>query len=461
MLALATLVVGFILGYIFTRYVASAGVDSLNAELNKKVAEARGREDESKNRAAELDAKLAGLNTELKAALEEKGRLQAEATKAETELKNEREKLVFLEEAKTALSNQFQALSADILDQKTKSFSEGSQKELKTLIDPLRDQIKDFRSKVEEAQRESLVGRTQLAGELLQLKNLNERLSSEAHSLSKALRQDTQKQGHWGEQILLQILENSGLRKGEHYTYQESHTAETDEGQPRKRQTDVIVKLPEGRRLIIDSKVTLGAYQDYNDAVDDASRDESLKRLLRSFREHYKGLSERNYERIPGIQSPDFVVLFAPLEPAFLLAIREDPSLWSDAYQKGILLAGPTTILFVVRIVENLWRQEKHSKNVLKIIDRGERLYDKFVDFVADLEKVAGKISEASQSCHDALGKLSKEPRNLVWQVEKLRELGLKPKKQMKHKLLEAAGLDEPALALAAEAAEEISDVAS
>jgi len=424
---------------------ARAGFESLSAERERTI--------------AQMSAELADVRGELQAKSAAEREHAARIATLEAELHAERqsmaEKLALLEAAKKTLADQFEALAGKILDEKSKSFSEGSQKELGTLLEPLKGQIKDFREKVEQAQKESLVGRTQLSEELKNLKTLNERLSTEAHTLSTALRQDTQKQGHWGEQILLQILENSGLRRGEHYTYQESHTVDGENGQARKQQTDVIVKLPEGRHLIIDSKVTLTAYQEYANAENDKDREDAVKRLLRSFRDHYTGLAERNYHRIAGIQSPDFVVLFAPIEPAFMLAIREDEALWNDAYQKGVLLAGPTTILFVVRIVENLWRQEQQQRNVQKVMERGEKLYDKFVGFVEDLETVGEKIGAASASYKEAFSKLTSGRENLVRQVEMLRELGLKPKKRLKAKIADEAGTDEPELFLAAEAEKE------
>lgn len=460
--AIAAAAVGIVVGFLLRNSSAGADkarLDEAQAQSRKEAAARAGFESlagERERALAQMAAELAGVREELQAKSATERNQAARIASLEAELHAERqsmaEKLALLESAKKALADQFEALAGKILDEKSKSFSEGSQKELGTLLEPLKGQIKDFREKVEQAQKESLVGRTQLSEELKNLKTLNERLTTEAHTLSTALRQDTQKQGHWGEQILLQILENSGLRRGEHYTYQESHAVDGENGQARRQQTDVIVKLPEGRHLIIDSKVTLMAYQEYANAENDKDREEAVKRLLRSFRDHYTGLAERNYHRLAGIQSPDFVVLFAPIEPAFMLAIREDEALWNDAYQKGVLLAGPTTILFVVRIVENLWRQEQQQRNVQKVMERGEKLYDKFVGFVEDLETVGEKIGAASDSYKDAFSKLTSGRENLVRQVEMLRELGLKPKKRLKVKIAEEAGTEEPELFLAAEA---------
>jgi DNA recombination protein RmuC len=416
-----------------------AGFVSLAAEREKTI--------------GQLSAEREGLRLELQTKTDAENRFAARISQLEAELKNERqnlqEKLALLESAKQALANQFEALAAEILEKKTKSFAEGSQKELGTLLNPLRDQIKEFRGKVEEAQKESLIGRTELRAQLEGLESLNRKLSDEAHNLATALRSDTKAQGNWGETILLNILENSGfLQKGIHFSFQQSFLEEAENGGAgKRRQTDVVVKLPEGRHLIIDSKVSINDYNDYIKSEDEEERKSALKRHLASVRKHYVELAERNYPRLPEIQSPDFVVMFIPVEPAFMLAIQEDDNIWLDAYQKGVLLAGPTTVLFVVRIVENLWRQEQQAKNVQKVMERGEKLYDKFVGFVDDLELVGNRISDAGQSYREAFSKLTSGRENLVRQVEMLRELGLKPKKKLKPKLLEAAGADEMELA--------------
>jgi DNA recombination protein RmuC len=264
---------------------------------------------------------------------------------------------------------------------------------IKEVLNPLTRDLSEFRLKVEEVGKDNLVGRTQLTEQLKGLESLNKKLSDEAHNLATALRRDTKAQGNWGEIILLDILENSGLRKGEHFTFQQSFTEESDGEAPgQRRQTDVVVKLPEGRHLIIDSKVSINAYNDFLKAGTEKEREIALKQHLASVRNHYAELAVRNYHRLPGVQSPDFVVMFVPVEPAFMLALQEDDKLWLDAYKKGVLLAGPTTLLFVVRIVENLWRQEQQARNVKDVMKRGTLLYDKFVGFVTDMEKIGKSL---------------------------------------------------------------------
>jgi DNA recombination protein RmuC len=424
-----------------------AGFESLAAERGSTIAQLSG---ECVQLRAELKAKGDEANQSAKT-------VAALNTQLMNEQKNMAEKLALLETAKQALANQFQALAGEILDQKSKTFSEGSQKELGTLLAPLREQIKDFREKVEKVQSESSTGVTELKTLIGTLGNLNKALTEEAHNLATALRRDTKAQGNWGETILRNILDKSGLQEGIHYSFQQSFTELNGDGDPvQRRQTDVIVKLPGGRHLIIDSKVSLTAYNDSVNADNEKDRADALKRHLASLRSHCEELASRNYHALSGIQSPDFVVMFVPIEPAFLLALENDEAIWQDSYVKGVLMSGPTTVLFVIRIVKDLWRQEQQARNVEKVMKRGAELYDKFVGFVANLESVGGALHDARQAYDEAFKQLSTGRGNLVSQVEMLRKLGVVPKgrKQIPARMLEDAEIEEPTLALTAEAEE-------
>jgi len=410
-----------------------------------------------------LSAEKTGLVIDLQAKAEAESRALARISKLEAELNAEREslkeKLALLESAKEALAHQFQALAAEILEQKSKTFSEGSQKELGTLLAPLREQIKDFREKVEKAQSESSTGVTELKTLIGTLGNLNKALTEEAHNLATALRRDTKAQGNWGETILRNILDKSGLKEGLHYSFQQSFTETNGDGDfVQRRQTDVVVNLPGGRHVVIDSKVSLNAYNASVNAANELDRAEALKRHLASLRGHCNELAGRNYHTLYGIQSPDFVVMFVPIEPAFLLALENDEAIWHDAYQRGVLLSGPTTVLFVIRIVADLWRQDDQIRNVEKVMKRGAELYDKFVGFVANLESVGISLVDARRAYDEAFKQLSTGPGNLVRQVDMLRQLGVKPKgkKQISARLLMEAEveseLDNEPISLAAEA---------
>ena len=461
--AILALLAGLAIGYWMRSHAAKTQAAELvasKAQLEQARAESEARAG-FKSLADERQTTIERLTAELAARSASEKSLTASVSRLEAELNSERSKtaenLALLAEAKKTLSDQFESVAGKILDAKTKSFSEASLKDLQ----PLRDQLKDFRERVDKVQKESTEGVTELKTLVGTLGTLNKSLTEEAHNLSTALRRDTKMQGNWGETILRNILDKSGLKEGIHYTYQESFTEVNADGEPgQRRQTDVVVKLPGHRHLIIDSKVSLNSYRDSVNAEDDANRKAAIKKHLQSVRTHYSELSSRSYQSLNGVQSPDFVVMFVPIEPAFLLALQEDETIWQDAYSKGILLAGPTTILFVIRIVEDLWNQEEKAKNVEQVMKRGSELYDKFVGFISNLESVGEALVSARSAYEAAMGQLSTGSGNLVGQVEKLRQLGVSPKitksgpKVIPAKLLELAEADDTTLSLAAEGEE-------
>jgi DNA recombination protein RmuC len=419
-----------------------AGFESLATEREKTILQL----------AAERDSLRADLHA--RGAVE--SAQSARVKELETELRNERqnlsEKLALLESAKQALANQFEALAAEILEKKSKSFSEGTQKELGTLLTPLRDQIKEFREKVEKAQSDSNTGVTKLETLIGTLGGLNQQLSEEAHNLTTALRGSSKAQGDWGELIVRNLLEKAGLREGEQFRVQETFDATSADGDGRatKSRPDVIVNLPGGRHLVIDSKVSLNAYTDSVNAVTDDERKVAIKRHLASVRSHIDDLTGRRYHKLGALETPDFVVMFVPIEPAFLVALHEDEGLWRHAYEKEVLLVGPTTLLFVIRIVDNLWQQELQARSVQDVMNRGAELYDKFVNFVSDLEAVGKSLRSADDSYSKAMKKLSEGRGNLIRQVEMLKGLGVRTGKSLPRNLLDTAGIEESSLALAA-----------
>jgi len=280
---------------------------------------------------------------------------------------------------------------------------------------------------------EDKTGRAELAEQLRNLMGLNQQLSSDANNLTRALTGSTKVQGDWGELMLERILESCGLRKDIEYVVQQTFMTESG----KMVRPDVLLKLPEGRALIVDSKVSLIAYKEYANSEDDLVQASALRAHLDSVRKHVKELSVKSYEGLPGVKSPDFVIMFIPLEPAFMLAISKDETLWEDAYRQSVLLVSPTTLLFVLRTVSQLWKTELQRQNVDEIAKRGAAMYDKFVGFVEDLKKVGERLEQAKSSYSDAYGKLKSGSGNLVGQAEKMRELGLKPKKLLPQELLE------------------------
>jgi DNA recombination protein RmuC len=484
MLALIAVIVaafaGILLGFSLRNASAKAEkahAEGRNAELVAELAIARGNQERTQAEMAskagfeslavergKMIGQLSDERGELRQQLETKAGVQSQSAarikELETELRNERqnldEKLALLDSARQALANQFEALAAGILEKKSKSFSEGSQKELGTLLDPLRIQIKEFREKVEQAQSDSKTGVTKLETLIGSLSGLNQQLTEEARHLTTALRGSAKAQGDWGEFILRDLLEKAGLREDEQYSFQQSFSAveNEDNGKVRSARTDVIVFLPGGRNLVIDSKVSLKAYTDSVNAKNEEGRKLALDEHLKSMRKHITGLAKAGYHNLPGIETPDFVVMFVPVEPAFLLVLQSDPELWADAYKLGILLVGPTTLLYIIRIVNVLWQQELQARNVRDVMNRGTELYDKFVGFVGDLEALGKNLHSADQSYVKAMKKLSEGRGNLVRQVEMLKELGVRTTKSIPQALLDAADADEPLLELAAEAEE-------
>ena len=426
-----------------------------SARAHSAVSEALAAEREK--RAVELTGEVDALRASVAAKADEASRLAATVAelnaKLENEQKNMAEKVALLETAKKALADQFQTLAGEILDQKSKSFSEGSQKEIGNILGPLKTQIEDFRKKVEEAQSDSKTGVARLEGLIGNLGSVNQQLAAEAKNLSSALRGSAKAQGDWGEFILRDLLEKAGLREGEQYSFQQSFTGieSEDGGKARSARTDVVILLPGGRNLVIDSKVSLTAYTDYANAAADGERGAALKLHLASVRGHVTGLARAGYQKLPGLESPDFVVMFVPVEPAFLLALQNDAELWADAYQQGILLVGPTTLLYIIRIVNVLWQQEVQALSVRDVMTRGAELYDKFANFVSDLEAVGKSLRAADLSYSTAMKKLCEGRGNLIRQVEMLKELGIRTSKSLPRNLLDASAGAESELALAAD----------
>jgi DNA recombination protein RmuC len=430
-----------------------------SAELtNSTLADSRessGRE--SAQLAAELQ--LTRINLDMTAALfqeERKRREEAESEsirlakdlrgleeRYEAEQRSAAEKVQFVTDAKEALSAQFESLATDILEEKSKRFTEQNQTNLGTLLDPLRTKITEFQKRVEEAYFQEGKDRTALSEQVRQLLELNQMLSEDAKNLTSALKGSSQTQGTWGELVLERILEASGLRPGDEYVAQECKIGADGE----KQHPDVVINLPEARHLVIDSKISLVAYERFASAATDPERQVALRQHLDSVRTHLKALSEKKYQTIYALNSLDFVLMFVPIEPAFVLAVTNDRELFMDAWQRNVLLVSPSTLLFVVRTVAHLWRQEAQSRNAREIAGRGGELYDKLVAFVEDLRTVGERLKSAQSAYASAEQKLYRGKGNAVRQAEMLRDLGVKPRNQIPPALVGSPADDEDAVA--------------
>ncbi len=352
------------------------------------------------------------------------------------------EKLELLTGVRVELSNQFKTVASDILEEKSKRFTEQNQTNLSQLLTPLAEKIKSFQQKVEEVYVQEGKDRSALSEQVKLLMGMNQQLSADTSNLTRALTTSAKAQGDLGEMILEKILESSGLRKGEEYFVQNSFRDEDS----RQVRPDVIVKLPENKHLIIDSKVSLTAYNEYVNAESDDVRKLALARHMDSVRRHIKELAEKNYQSLHQLQSIDFVCMFVPIEGAFMAAISNDSELWASSYERNVLLVSPSTLLFVVRTVAHLWRQERQKQNVQDIVNRGAELYDKLTGFVDDLKDVGARLDQAKSSYGFALNKLSTGKGNVIRQAEMLKTLGIKPKKALPAELVDASAEDEPLL---------------
>lgn len=366
-------------------------------------------------------------------------RMQAAAEVAglKAELAAERnhgaERLQLLMQAREELALQFKSLANDILEEKSRRFTEQNRISLEPLLEPLRTRLSQFQSKVEEVYVQEGKDRSALARQVEQLVEANRLLNEEARHLTDALKGSSKTQGSWGEMILEKVLESAGLRKGEEFSVQQSHAT----GDNSRLQPDVVIHLPEDRHLVVDSKVSLVAYEALSSALTDEAMEAAKRQHLESVRRHIKGLSEKSYQELYGLRSLDFVIMFVPVEPAFMAAITNDRTLFADAWQRNVLLVSPSTLLFVVRTVAHLWRQEAQSRNAQEIAQRGAELYDKFAGFAKDFEALGMRIRQAQEEFDSAHGKLATGRGNLIRQAEKLRELGIKPSKAIPSSLLQ------------------------
>lgn len=322
---------------------------------------------------------------------------------------------------------QFENLAQKIFDDKSTKMTDQNYQQLNQLLSPLKERIKDFEKKVEETYSSERAERSHLKGEISKLIELNHTMSKEAHSLALALKGENKTQGNWGEMILENILERSGLRKGEEYFTQE--TLRNSEGEILR--PDVIVKLPDGKHLIVDSKMTLTAYEASINATTENERERYAAAHVDSLKQHVSKLSEKKYHLAEQMISPDFVMLFMPLEPAFAMAFKLKPELFEQAWDKNVAIVSPTTLLSTLRTVSSLWKQERQQRNALDIAKKGGDLYDKFASIVKDLESLGERLNTVQKTHSDIMGKISLGRGNLISQVEKLKELGAKADKSL------------------------------
>jgi DNA recombination protein RmuC len=387
---------------------------------------------------SELAAARAETQKWREAAQSAEQRVTETATRAQEQHQAAAEKIALLERVRENLSDQFKALAGDLLEEKSKKFTEQNQTQLGSLLTPLREQLDGFKKQVGEVYDKESRERQLLKAEIDALKNLNQRIDEDARNLTRALTRESKTQGAWGELVLERLLEASGLQKGRQYDTQA--TFENESGG--RARPDVIVRLPEGRDIIIDAKVSLTAYERYCAATDDAERGTQLSAHLASLRSHVKELADKRYSDLPGVNSLEFVLMFVPVEAAYIEAVHRDETLHASALEKRVVIVTTSTLLATLQTVASLWRNDDRNRNVAEIADRAGKLYDKFVGFIDDLNKAKAQLNAANDALAAASSKLETGRGNLIGQVEKLRELGAKTSKTLPEAQVERAQLE-------------------
>lgn len=360
------------------------------------------------------------------------------------------EQIALLADAKKTLSSEFENLANRIFDEKQTKFSLQSKEAMEVTLSPLRRDIGDFRKQVETAYEKENAERNKLVGQISELQKQTMQVSADAVSLATALRGDNKAQGNWGEFILEKLLEDSGLTNGREYTTQ---VALKDEA-GKRRNPDVIVHLPEGRDIVIDAKVSLVDYERYFHAEDEESKKLCLRQHLSSLRAHIKGLSSKDYENLEGVNSLDFVLIFVPIESAFMLALDHDPEMMRDAYNRGIILVSPSTLMVTLRTIKNLWRYADQNRNAQLIADKAGGLYDQFVLYIESLDEVGKHLGKSQEAWDTAHKRLSSGRGNLIRRTEELKKLGAKAKKSLPENMLD----DDPLVPLVGTATDSSSD---
>lgn len=409
------------------------------SELDKELAVAV----EKNERVSQLEERLVEKENTLDRLREENSAGKATIAELNTRIEDERklggEKLKTLSEAREELSNQFKTLAQEIFDEKGKKLGEQSRTRLDEILRPFKEEIKDFRKKVDDVYVSEAKERATLKKELQDLKELNQRINQEAINLTHALKGDKKAQGNWGELVLERVLEQSGLRKGVEYETQEAFR----DSDQKLFKPDVIIHLPEEKDIVVDSKVSLLAYEKYSSAEKEADRQKALNEHVGNIRKHIKELSSKNYSDLKGIRSLDFVLMFMPIEPAFLVAFQADEKLFSDAFESRIVVVTPTTLLATLRTIENIWRYERQNQNAKTIADKASAVYNKLRGFVEDMEKLGKQISTAHNTYDDAMNKLTTGRGNLIQQAERFVELGVKVNKTIPKTITSSAEIED------------------
>lgn len=429
---LIALAIGFYIGKLLSKTQSNAEKSNLEGQLASQS-----------HQLAELKSSIQNLQIEKQKTQTEKEEFAILLAKKENDFDNlldrTKEQKEEINQLQEKFSKEFENLANKILEEKTQKFTEQNKENLKNILSPLQDKILHFEKKVEDTHKESIDYHAALRQQIVSLSEMNAQMSKETINLTKALKGDSKMQGNWGELVLERVLEKSGLEKGREYEVQQAFT--TAEGT--RILPDVIINLPDGKKMVVDSKVSLTAYEKYVNEEDDVQQNLHLKEHVNSVKRHVEQLSDKRYQDIYQMESPDFVLLFIPIEPAFALALQEDLTLYNKAFEKNIVIVTPSTLLATLRTIDSMWTNQKQQENAIEIARQAGALYDKFEGFVSDLIKIGKKMDEAKVEYSAAMNKLTEGKGNLVTSAEKLKKMGAKAKKALPEAILKRAENDE------------------
>ena len=427
------LIVIFILAVVLTYIFSKLKFDKTVSTLEERIASMANEKEEKDQDLGLMDQKIEGLRAEIQQLQMDLVKKEAALEHADEKLKGQQEDVAKLQEK---FSKDFEILASKILEDKSSKFTEKNKENMEQILNPLQEKIQSFEKKVEDTHKESIEKQSALRQQILGLKELNEQMSKDAVNLTKALKGDSKKQGDWGELQLETILEKAGLQKDVHFSTQDGYRDEEE----RLKKPDLIINLPDNKHLIIDSKVSLTGYERFFNSESDIEEKAGLKSHVQSIQKHIKELGTKNYTDLYGINSPDYVIMFVPIEPALMIALQQDQDLYLQALDKNVVMVSTSTLLATLSTVASIWKQEDQKRNVIEIARQAGALYDKFEGLVQDLIKVGKQLNASQDGYRSAMNKLTEGKGNLITRVENLKALGAKTKKSLPPTLLERAG---------------------
>lgn len=444
---LLVFIIALISGAFIAKLIFSGRFQSEKVSLNEKLIAITNQfqlqKEHFQSEKNNLEKQLQVSNSDKEIIRTEKDSLAIQLSKKEVDFENlwerHKEQKNEVEQLQEKFAKEFENLANKILEEKSTKFTAQNNENMKNILLPLQDKIIGFEKKVEDTHKESIDYHAALRQQIIGLSEMNAQMSKETLNLTKALKGDSKMQGNWGELVLERVLEKSGLEKGREYEVQQSFTNEAG----LRVLPDVVIHLPDGKKMIVDSKVSLTAYEKWTNEEDDSLKVAYLKEHVNSIKRHVEQLGNKNYHDLYQIESPDFVLLFIPIEPAFAIALNEEPTLYNRAFEKNIVIVTPTTLLATLRTIDSMWTNQKQQENAFEIARQAGALYDKFEGFVADLIKIGNKINDSKTEYDSAMSKLVEGRGNLIVSVEKLKKMGAKAKKSLPENILTRASNNE------------------